>query len=189
MSNVSLGARIASYREKNGITLEEMAQRTGLEQSFLQAVEEQDLYPSLGPLLKIARSLGVRLGTFLDDKVSKDPLIVRLAERQQQLVTHRGEKGPVETVFYPLGRGKVDRHMEPFYVELNPREGGEPKLSSHEGEEFIVVTKGRVELIYGQETFTLEPGDSMYYNSVVPHQVGAAGGEKATIYAVLYFPE
>ena len=189
MSNISLGARIASYRKKNGTTLEQMAQRTGLEQTFLQAVEDQDLYPSLGPLLKIARSLGVRLGTFLDDKVSKDPLIVRLEERQQELVTHRGDKGSVDTVFYPLGRGKVDRHMEPFFVELAPHQGEPVKLSSHEGEEFIVVVKGRVELTYGQETFILGPGDSMYYNSVVPHQVTAAGGEKASIHAVLYFPE
>jgi transcriptional regulator with XRE-family HTH domain len=189
MSNISLGARIASYREKNGITLEAMAQRTGLDRAFLQAVEEQDLYPSLGPLLKIARTLGVRLGTFLDDKVSKDPLIVRLADRQQQLVTHRGDKGPVDTVFYSLGRGKTDRHMEPFFIEVEPHQGEPGKLSSHEGEEFIVVIQGQIELIYGQETFTLGPGDSIYYNSVVPHHLTAAGGEKASIYAVLYFPE
>lgn len=189
MNNISLGARIASYRQKNGITLEQMAQRTGLDQGFLQAVEEQDIYPSLGPLLKIARTLGVRLGTFLDDQVSKDPLIVRLDERQQQLVTHRGDNGPVDTVFYSLGRGKNDRHMEPFFVEIEPGSGEPTKLSSHEGEEFIVVVQGRVELTYGQETFSLGPGDSIYYNSVVPHHLAAEGGEKASIYAVLYFPE
>ena len=189
MSNTSLGSRIASFRQKNGISLEQMAQRTGLEQSFLQAVEEKDLYPSLGPLLKIARTLGVRLGTFLDDHVSQDPLIVRLAERQQELVTHRGDQGPVDTVFYSLGRGKTDRHMEPFFVEIEPHQGDSTKLSSHEGEEFIVVVQGQVELTYGQEIFTLGPGDSMYYNSVVPHHLTAAGGAKASIYAVLYFPE
>ena len=108
---------------KNQITLEQMAQRTSLDEAFLKAVEDQDLYPSLGPLLKIARTLGVRLGTFLDDKVSKDPLIVRLAERQQELVTHRGSKGSVDTVFYSLGRGKTDRHMEPFFVEIKPHQG------------------------------------------------------------------
>ena len=189
MSKKSLGARIASYRQNNGITLEEMAQRTGLDKAFLQAVEEQDLYPSLGPLLKIARTLGVRLGTFLDDKVSQDPLIVRLDERQQELVTHRGDQGPVDTVFYSLGRGKTDRHMEPFFVEIGLKQGEPARLSSHEGEEFIVVVSGRVELTYGQETFTLDPGDSMYYNSVVPHHLAALGHEAASIYAVLYFPE
>ncbi|MCB2225856.1 MAG: cupin domain-containing protein [Desulfarculaceae bacterium] len=189
MSQKSLGARIASFRQSNDISLRQMAERTGLEESFLRAVEEQDLYPSLGPLLKIARALGVRLGTFLDDKVSRDPLIVRLSEREQELVTHRGDQGPVDTVFYSLGRGKTDRHMEPFFVEIGPASGEPAKLSSHEGEEFIVVTQGRVELTYGRETTVLEPGDSMYYNSVVPHHLTALDGEKASIYAVLYFPE
>ena len=189
MSTNKLGERIKSYREKNGISLEQMAQRTGLDQQFLQAVEEQDIYPSLGPLLKISRTLGVRLGTFLDDQVTNDPLIVRLDQRQEQLVTHRGGQTGAENVFYSLGRGKTDRHMEPFFVELLPGAPQPDKLSSHEGEEFIVVTQGQVELVYGQETFTLNVGDSMYYNSVVPHHVAAAGDQKAAIYAVLYFPE
>ncbi len=189
MSKKTLGARIAAFRQNNGITREQMAERTGLDEAFLRAVEEQDLYPSLGPLLKIARTLGVRLGTFLDDKVSQDPLIVRLAERQQELVTHRGDQGPADTVFYSLGRGKTDRHMEPFFVEIGPRQGEPARLSSHEGEEFIVVVSGRVELTYGQDRFVLEPGDSMYYNSVVPHHLTALDGEMASIHAVLYFPE
>lgn len=189
MSTKNLGERIKSYREKNGISLEQMAERTGLDIEFLQAVEGQDLYPSLGPLIKISRTLGVRLGTFLDDQVSNDPLIVRLDQRQEQLVTHRGGQTGAENVFYSLGRGKTDRHMEPFFVELLPSAPAPERLSSHEGEEFIVVVQGQVELVYGQETYRLGVGDSMYYNSVVPHHVAAVGGDKAAIYAVLYLPE
>lgn len=189
MSTKNLGERIKSYREKSGISLDQMAERTGLDLQFLQAVEGLDLYPSLGPLIKISRTLGVRLGTFLDDQVSTDPLIVRLDQRQEQLVTHRGGQTGAENLFYSLGRGKTDRHMEPFFVELLPAAPQPDKLSSHEGEEFIVVTQGQVELIYGQETFTLSEGDSMYYNSVVPHHVAAVGDNKAAIYAVLYLPE
>jgi len=189
MSSAEIGQRIASFRQKRGLSLEELAQRTGLEQSFLQAVEEKDIYPSLGPLLKIARALGVRLGTFLDDHVSRDPLIVRLGERKEELTTHRGAETPADVVFYSLGKGKSDRHMEPFFVELLPESGKDQSLSSHEGEEFIVVVSGRARLTYGQDSFVLEPGDSIYYNSIVPHHLGCQGEEKASIYAVLYFPE
>ncbi|KIX14155.1 helix-turn-helix domain-containing protein [Dethiosulfatarculus sandiegensis] len=184
-----VGQRIASYRKKQNLSLEELALRTNLESEFLRALEEMETYPSLGPLLKIARALGVRLGTFLDDHFTDDPLVTRLEKRQQQIVTHRGDKAKPETVFYSLGKGKVDRHMEPFFVELMPESAKEPGLSSHEGEEFIVVTSGKAQLIYGQETYTLNTGDSVYYNSVVPHHLGCYGDEKATIYAVLYFPE
>jgi quercetin dioxygenase-like cupin family protein len=79
--------------------------------------------------------------------------------------------------------------MEPFFVELLPDSDGDGELSSHEGEEFIVVVQGRVEVRYGSAVHVLETGDSIYYNSIVPHYVGGAGETPAAIYAVLYIPE
>ncbi len=76
--------------------------------------------------------------------------------------------------------------MDPFYIEFDG--DGEKQLSSHEGEEFIIVVSGKVELIYGKAMFVLGPGDSMYYNSVVPHHVGSANDEPASIYASVYTP-
>jgi transcriptional regulator with XRE-family HTH domain len=183
-----VGERVRAFREKQNLTLADLAGRTGLEESFLAAVEAKDSYPSLGPLLKIARALGVRLGTFLDDHVSRDPLIVRLAERTPEMSMHADGEGPASHTYYSLGRGKTDRHMEPFFIEMTPEPEEDKKLSSHEGEEFIMVVSGQVELIYGRETSILGPGDSIYYNSVVPHSLCATGGA-ASIYAVLYFPE
>jgi len=185
----NVGERIRAFREKQNLTLANLAARTGLDETFLGSVESKDSYPSLGPLVKIARALGVRLGTFLDDHVSRDPLIVRLGERTPEMSMHAdGDQQPSHT-YYSLGRGKTDRHMEPFFIEMNPEPETDKKLSTHEGEEFILVVSGQLELVYGRETSILGPGDSVYYNSVVPHCVSAAGGEKASIYAVLYFPE
>jgi transcriptional regulator with XRE-family HTH domain len=184
-----VGERIRAFREKQNLSLTDLSVRTGLDETFLSAVESEDRYPSLGPLLKIARALGLRLGTFLDDQVSRDPLIVRLGERSQELAMHQSGGKPVSHAYYSLGRGKTDRHMEPFFIEMAPEPGADKALSSHEGEEFIVVVEGQVQLIYGRETSVLNPGDSLYFNSVVPHNVSAAGTGKASIYAVLYFPE
>jgi len=189
MQEENVGKKIKKIRELEEISLEELSTRTGLSVEFLKAVEDGEIHPSLGPLLKIARGLGTRLGTFLDDTLSQDPLIVRLDQRKEELKVLRNKEAPVSLRFYSLGKGKVDRHMEPFYVELLPESSKEKKLSSHEGEEFIVVHSGEVELIYGQEVYTLKPGDSAYYNSVVPHYLSCKGEQAASIYAVLYFPE
>lgn len=70
-----------------------------------------------------------------------------------------------------------------------PAACGEKKLSSHEGEEFIVVHEGCIEITYGRDVVVLEKGDSIYLNSIVPHHVTAGGNAPASIYAVLYFPE
>ncbi len=77
----------------------------------------------------------------------------------------------------------------PFEVGLIEIAGdAEAQPSSHEGEEFIVVVSGEVELAYGGETRVLKPGDSAYYNSVVRHLVKAANGQPATIYAAVFMP-
>ncbi|SKA91113.1 transcriptional regulator, XRE family with cupin sensor [Paucidesulfovibrio gracilis DSM 16080] len=189
MQNGKVGGRVRSYREKAELTRADLAERTGLDESFIRAIEEEDLYPSLQPLVKIARALDVRLGTFMDDQVSRDPLVVRAAERREELTMHHTGEDKAALRFHSLGRGKSDRHMEPFFIEILPESAENVKLSSHEGEEFIVVVSGQVEIRYGQETTILTEGDSVYYNSVVPHHVSAAGGEPAQIYAVIYFPE
>ncbi|WP_147819153.1 helix-turn-helix domain-containing protein [Salidesulfovibrio onnuriiensis] len=183
-----IGKRIKAFREKLELTLETMAERTGLEPDFLRSVEDEGMYPSLGPLLKIARALGVRLGTFLDDQVSRDPLVVKLGEREEEMTMKRN-KDVTELRYFSLGKGKSDRHMEPFFIELLPESGDDKHLSSHEGEEFIIVQSGQLSVLYGKEEQVLEAGDSIYFNSIVPHHVAAHGDEKCEIYAVLYFPE
>ncbi len=188
MSKAKVGYRIKTFREKQGLSLEDFSDRTGLGVDFLEAVEEKENYPSLGPLLKIARALGVRLGTFLDDQVSKDPLIVKLGERKEEFSMHSDVEKTASMKYFSLAKGKSDRHMEPFFIEIQPEED-EPKLTSHEGEEFIIVVSGKLKVVYGREESVLEAGDSVYFNSVVPHYVAADGSEKCDIYAVLYFPE
>lgn len=189
MENGKVGARIRTFREKAELSPADLAERTGLDITFIKAIEDDDLYPSLQPLVKIARALGVRLGTFMDDQVSRDPLVVRQSQRREELTMHHTGKDEPALRFHSLGRGKSDRHMEPFYIEILPESAEDSSLSSHEGEEFIVVISGKVAIRYGQETTVLEEGDSAYFNSIVPHHVGAAGDEPAKIYAVLYFPE
>jgi transcriptional regulator with XRE-family HTH domain len=188
MKTEKIGPRIKAFMDQNQIGLTELADRTGLSADFLASVIEDNVYPSLGPLLKIARALDVRLGTFLDDQLSRDPLLIRAGERKSELSMLRGKDKPVDLKFYSLGKGKSDRHMEPFYVELLPASAEEKPLSSHEGEEFIVVQSGQVEVIYGNETHLLTVGDSIYYNSIVPHNVSCKGSAPAAIYAVLYIP-
>ena len=78
--------------------------------------------------------------------------------------------------------------MEPFIVELSPADGESRKLSSHEGEEFIYVLEGQIEVIYGKDSFTLNTGESIYYDSIVEHDILAAGNNPAKIIAVVHEP-
>ena len=189
MSSEKISQRIMSFMEKREIGIDRLAEATGLEKEFIETMLKENIYPPLGPLIKIARTLGVRLGTFLDDQKTNDPYIVRQAERQSKFSVLAEKNKPASLNFFSLGMGKTDRHMEPFFIDILPESASRKTLSSHEGEEWIAVLKGSVEVIYGKETYILGEGDSVYYNSVVPHYVSSRGGEKAQIHAVIYIPE
>lgn len=189
MSTEKISKRIINFMEKREVSIDLLAKETGLDKEFIESMLAENIYPPLGPLMKIARTLGVRLGTFLDDQDSTDPYVVRRADRKSQFSVLAEKNKPATLNFFSLGMGKTDRHMEPFFIEIMPQSASKKELSSHEGEEWIVVVKGVVEIIYGKETYVLEEGDSVYYNSVVPHYVSCIGEEKAQIHAVIYIPE
>ena len=90
--------------------------------------------------------------------------------------------------FFPLASDKSGRHMEPFIVEINPSTSSDFVQSSHEGEEFIYVLSGKIEIKYGKDIYALSVGDSIYYDSVVDHHVHAADESPAKILAVVYAP-
>ncbi len=183
-----IGARVRKFREAQDMTREKLAETAGLSAAFITALEEENLYPSIGPLQKIAHALHVRLGTFMDDVTCQDPIIVRRDSREEDLTMQHGEGRQTLYRYFSLGKGKADRNMEPFFIEVLPEPEDAIKMSSHQGEEFIIVTSGRLLVIYGNERQILEAGDTAYYNSIVPHYVGAAGNQPCSIYAVLYHP-
>lgn len=182
-----LGKRIRAFREERKISRETLAENTGLTMEFLTSLEENDLYPTIGPLQKVARALGVRLGTFMDDEITRDPIIGNLGGQSRDLAMHRGQGGE-SYVYHSLGKGKSDRNMEPFHIEILPDPADDRKTSSHQGEEFILVLKGELLVVYGRETHTLKVGQTIYYNAIVPHYVGAANDEPVEILAVMYNP-
>ena len=181
----NIGKRIKKFRELKEISLDELSKRTGLSLDLLKEIEQDKVYPALGILLRISRALGTRLGTFIDDQISEDPIVTTKDSRSCEESAYRGGKEGLPLKFYSLGRGKTDRHMEPFYIEIYPS-NNDIDFSSHEGEEFIVVISGEIEVTYGNKKYLLKQGDSIYYNSAVPHKVVCASDEVAKIYAVLY---
>lgn len=178
-----LGKRVSKYREQLGLSQEQLAVNAGLSLDFIKDVEDGVVYPPISSLVRLSRALGQRLGTFMDDQFQADPIIVRASDRSEETSSSRGAKGHYH--YFPLGKGKTDRHMEPLFIRIEEDEVKE--TSSHEGEEFIIVVSGKIIVKYGRDEKVLEAGDSVYYNSVVPHFIGAIDGP-AEIYAVVYVP-
>lgn len=184
-----IGQKIRQIRELQSLSCEELSERSGSAVEIITAIEAGELVPSLTPLMKLARGLGVRLGTFLDDMEHRSPVIVRQG-KSEEVVHFSGDRGVTRSTldFFSLAAGKSDRHMEPFLIDVRPPQAQTHELSSHEGEEFIYVLSGEIEICYGKDTHKLVAGDSVYYDSIVPHHLHAAGGTDAKILAVVYAP-
>jgi transcriptional regulator with XRE-family HTH domain len=187
--NNIVGEKIRTLCADKSITIEVLAERTGLTVEQIELIQNRDTVPSLAPLIKIARALGVRLGTFLDDTAEFGPVIHRLANAQQPATfSSQLSNANSHLDFFSLAASKTGRHMEPFLVNIKPSPTDELILSSHEGEEFIFVLQGSVNIHYGKTSYELHQGDSIYYDSIVDHLVSSLDGEAAQILGVVYTP-
>ena len=189
-----IGNKIKLIREARSLSVEEVSERSCLSVESIGNIENGELIPGLTPLVKIARVLGVRLGTFMDDQEELGPVVNRAGAEHEKSgegnivrFSERDNARSSDLDFFSLARNKADRHMDPFIIDIYEPSGKEIKLSSHEGEEFIYVLEGTVEILYGKDEVRLESGDSIYYDSVVSHHVHSVGGG-AKILAVLYTP-
>jgi len=190
------GSKIRQIREQRDITVDQLAELSQVGSQLIHQLEDGLLAPSLAPLMKIARSLGVRLGTFLDDAPQSGPVVVS-GGHSEKVLRFSGDREASDRNsldFFSLAAEKKDRHMEPFLITVRPGEPTAPgdtknlNLSEHEGEEFIYVLEGTITVHYGKETYELAAGDSIYYDSVVPHYVHNTGEKKSRILAVIYAP-
>ena len=188
---IVVGLKIKSLRESKNLSVEEIAERSGLSVDQINNIENGQNLPSLGPLIKIARALGVRLGTFMDDNDALGPVITRAEEREQNnsiSFSNDAVDARKHMEYHPLAQQKAGRHMEPFIIDINPEDTPNFQLSAHEGEEFIYVMNGEIEVDYGKEKYTLKEGDSIFYDSIVKHHIHGAPGKSAKILAVVYIP-
>ena len=191
MDNTKIvGEKIKAIRQTKQISVEDIVERTGLAQEQIERIESNVDIPSLAPLIKIARALGVRLGTFLDDQDEMGAVVCRKEEHSDNTISFSNNAMSARThmQYHSLSASKADRHMEPFIIDVQPTEETSYELSSHEGEEFIYVMEGAVEVAYGKKQHVIEAGDSIYYDSIVPHHVHGYNGQAAKILAVVYTP-
>ncbi len=178
-----VGTRIKELREKKGISIDDLANLTGFNKERLENIEKGIVKPQLGTVMKLSRALDSALGRLVSGVGDKLYSITRKEQRRtiSRSTSPKGEKHLY--TYMSLAPEVQGRHMEALIVQLE--ESPTKEVSVHNGEEFIYVLEGTAQLHIGDETFDLEPGDSVYYLSTTPHQI-MAKQNNATILAVLY---
>ena len=175
--------RIRELRLISGLSVADMAERTGLSESEYEACENGQRNLSIAFLYHCVLIFGVDMSDILEGKSPK---------LRSYALTRRGEGQRIEEahnmVGYNLASGFRNRIALPLYMDMKYHEGAENdkiELVTHEGQECDIVITGQMKIQIGDHTEILNPGDCIYYDSGTPHGMIAVGGEDCSFYAVV----
>ena len=175
--------RVKDLRLISGLSVAEMAARTGLSEYEYEQCEAGNRNLSIAFLYHCALNFGVDMGDILEGKSPK---------LRSYALTRRGEGQRIEEahnmVGFNLASGFRNRIALPLYMEMNYHEGAENEkieLVTHEGQECDIVISGQMKIQIGDNFEILNPGDCIYYDSGTPHGMIAVGGSDCTFYAIV----
>ncbi len=179
---MEVAQRIRQTRELMGFSVVEMAEQTGVSVSDFEEFESGSRDFNFTFIYKCAKMFGIDPTDLLK---GSSPTLTGYE------VTKKGEGLPIARLkgytyknLAPMFKNKV---TEPFYVTIpySNEDLTHPHFSTHKGQEFDIVVKGRLKAFIGDNEEVLEAGDSIYYNSTTPHALAAMDGESAEIYAMV----
>lgn len=180
-AEVDVGERLRTLRRFRRCTLQTVAERSGLSESFLSQVERGRSNASIGSLKRIADALGVSMADLFEPDGVPGPKVIRRQDRPTLAFGVLGKKA--------LLTPKPLHHLEVFVGELQVggSTGDQPYVHG-DSEELVVVLSGSVQLELGGELFDLERGDSIDYRSSTPHRVSNTGEELAEVMWIISPP-
>ncbi len=188
-SKSTIGEKVKALRKEKNMSIEDVAKQTEISVQALTAIEDQTIHPPLGNIVSLAKVFEVTVGELCGDDADAPFCIVRSGDRQSVARFESTGNKSCGYSYVSLGQQKKNRQMEPFVVTLDPREAKNVQSNQHIGEEIIFVLEGEVEVKLYDHVDILYPGDSIYYDSTMPHIVRCHGDDPATILAVIYARE
>ncbi|OBK15938.1 helix-turn-helix domain-containing protein [Mycobacterium asiaticum] len=170
-------ALLRAVRRQRGLTLERLAEQTGLTKSYLSKIERGHSTPSIAVALKVARALDVDVGRLFSDEASAEKITIDRAQSDAADADTGLDR------YRALAPSMLGKSMSPFLVRRSGAHSDLPH-AEHTGQEFVFVHAGTVELDYGDQTITLDTGDSAYFDASVSHKLRAVGTGPAEVVVV-----
>jgi len=182
MNLVELASRIKSARLSRGFTLDRVAEISGLGKGLLSKVENFRVMPSLPTLAKVCEALGLKMSDLLDGLDAKPRLAIIHKNERKEVERDRDQSN---ISYFSLAHKRPDRRMDPFELTI-PANGGRAQAMLHEGEEFLVVLRGRIKFEFDGKVHALVAGDSAYFDAETPHRVFNDSAHEARILCVFH---
>jgi transcriptional regulator with XRE-family HTH domain len=177
---VSIGSRIRAIRTLRGTSSVELAKAAGVSRALISQIELDRANPSIDTLRRIAAALDSPIAALFDE-APVNGIVVRRAERKTMRVPRSG-------LTYQLLTPDLNRQIEFILIELEPGQGGTRAAYGHAGEEAALVLEGQLHVWIGDEEHVLEVGDSISFNSGVPHRIANLGTARTVLVSAITPP-
>jgi transcriptional regulator with XRE-family HTH domain len=172
----SFGARLQRLREAKGLSMEVLAHDTGYSTDFLKEIEEGTTAPPVAVVLQLSRVL----------KVGMDQLQESKEAFKRRRTSHK--KRVASYAYASLTVSGEEKHLRAYLVTIDPETEHKGVEYHHEGEEFIYVLQGGLNIQVGQNTSTLKKGECISFDSSLSHKLSNPTHEKAELLVVIYVP-
>ncbi len=182
-----IGKNLKTFRHELGLSQKSLASASGLSPTLISRMESGLVMPSIATLQEIADSLKVDIGYFFKGEESREYMITRKGSRKISYAK-RGSKGKVTYGLELLAEGMENPFMEPCIVTEFARPQDEFQLAKHDGQEFVYVLEGKLELTLGEKRFVLNEGDAAYFIGEIPHGGRSLGKRTARTLNVHLIP-
>lgn len=163
---------VRAIRKERRLTLEDLAAQTDLTKSYLSKIERGQSTPSIAVAIRIARCLNVDVGQLFADDASRSRITI---DRAHERV--RAER------YQPIAPKMLGKSMSPFIVRPGRDFSNDPH-AEHGGQEFVYVIEGSIEMDHDGEISTLNPGDGVYFDASLNHQMRSTGARDAEVLVI-----
>lgn len=183
-----IGQKLRALRLRRSMGLLQLGEKTGLSPALISKIENNKLVPTVPTLLRIAIVFGVTLDHFFQNEQRHHVISITRKEESEQSVM----SDPLPDSCYHLTRldlGSGERKFQPYLAEYLSGTETPVKPHMHQGVEFIHVLRGTLQLLLGADEHILNPGDSIYFDSILRHAYRKVGEEPCIALTVLAQPE
>jgi transcriptional regulator with XRE-family HTH domain len=184
LKSYAIGPKIRAIRLKKKMGLVELGKHTGLSPALLSKIERNQLFPTLPTLLRIALVFSVGLDFFFSG--SREQPVVGVVRRKDRMRFR--EKQDVRDPAYEfesLDYTATERRTNAYLAEFMPGTPEKVRRHEHPGGEFLYVMHGTLELRIGDDVHELHAGDSVYFDSTVPHGYRRTGARPCSALVVI----
>lgn len=171
------GALVSQLRQVRNWSREELAHATGQSPEFIAQVENDQLSPPVAFIMRMAQAMKIDPGTFLNKEER-----AAIRDRRAQAYYQRTQSYSYTT----LTPDAANSHLRAFMITIEAQRDHKPVAYKHEGEEFIYVMEGDLGLSLGAKEHVLKPGESIHFNSDVPHKLKSLSSRETRCLVVLY---